>query len=59
MNARLRPIRGAVILKNGQDKVALTADSAGTVNKESAKYGITRGASYYEGGKRLWYASQP
>lgn len=33
----------STILKNGQDKVALTADSAGTVNKESAKYGITRG----------------
>lgn len=40
-------------LKNGQDKVTLTAVSANTVNKESAKYGITRGASYYEGGDRL------
>ena len=43
----------STILKNGQDKVALTAASANTVNKESAKYGITRGASYYEGGDRL------
>ena len=42
----------STILKNGQDKVVLTAVSANTVNKESAKYGITRGASYYEGGER-------
>lgn len=40
------------ILKNGQDKVALTTASARTANKESSKYGITRGASYYEGGDR-------
>ena len=40
----------STILKNGQDKVALTTASARTANKESSKYGITRGASYYEGG---------
>ena len=43
----------STILKNGQDKVALTAASVHTANKESSKYGITRGASYYEGGGRL------
>ena len=42
----------STILKNGQDKVALTTASARTANKESSKYGITRGASYYEGGDR-------
>ncbi len=41
------------ILKNGQDKVTLVKTSAGASNKESFKYGITRGASYYEGGDRL------
>lgn len=43
----------STILKNGQDKVALTTASTRTANKESSKYGITRGASYYEGGDRL------
>lgn len=38
----------STILKNGQDKVAVASSSAS--NKESSKYGITRGASYYEGG---------
>lgn len=41
----------STILKNGQDKVALTTTTVSTANKESAKYGITRGASYYEGGE--------
>lgn len=40
----------STILKNGQDKVVLTTVSARTAGKESSKYGITRGASYYEGG---------
>ena len=40
----------SIILKNGQDKVALTTTTVSTSKKESAKYGITRGASYYEGG---------
>ena len=39
----------STILKNGQDKVALTTFSPDT-SKKSGKYGITRGASYYEGG---------
>ena len=43
----------STILKNGQDKVALEKDSFSATNKESSKYGITRGASYYEGGDRL------
>ena len=43
----------STILKNGQDKVALVTASTGAVNKESSRYGITRGASYYEGGDRL------
>ena len=38
--------------KKKADKVALTTASARTANKESSKYGITRGASYYEGGDR-------
>ena len=38
----------STILKNGQDKVAITQN---TINKDSTKYGITRGASYYEGGE--------
>ncbi len=42
----------STILKNGQDKVALTSASGTLSNKESSKYGITRGASYYEGGDR-------
>lgn len=42
----------STILKNGQDKVALTTASTRTANKESSKYGITRGASYCEGGDR-------
>ena len=41
------------ILKNGQDKVALVTVPDSVSNKESSKYGITRGASYYEGGDRL------
>lgn len=40
----------STILKNGQDKVALTTDPVRISNKESSKYGITRGASYYKGG---------
>ena len=42
----------STILKNGQDKVVLTSESACVSNKESLKYGITRGASYYKGGDR-------
>lgn len=41
------------ILKNGQDKVALVTVPNSVSNKESSKYGITRGASYYEEGDRL------
>ena len=41
----------STILKNGQDKVTLSPSSP-TASKESAQYGITRGASYYEGGDR-------
>ena len=41
------------ILKNGQDKVALVTVPNSVSNTESSKYGITRGASYYEGGDRL------
>ena len=37
------------ILKNGQDKVNIPKV---TQNTESVHYGITRGASYYEGGDR-------
>lgn len=33
----------STILKNGQDKVVLTSESARVSNKESLKYGITRG----------------
>ena len=36
------------ILKNGQDKVAATKAKASTT---SSSYGITRGASYFEGGE--------
>lgn len=39
----------STILKNGQDKVALTTASARTANKESSRYDITRGTSYSEG----------
>ena len=35
------------ILKNGQDKVSVAPTKS---NRESAQYGITRGASYFEGG---------
>ena len=42
----------STILKNGQDKIALTTDPARASSKESSKYGITRGASYYKGGDR-------
>ena len=42
----------STILENGQDKVVLTSESARVSNKESLKYGITRGASYYKGGDR-------
>ena len=42
----------STIQKNGQDKVVLTSESARVSNKESLKYGITRGASYYGGGDR-------
>ena len=42
----------STILKNGQDKVVLTSESARVSNKENLKYGITRGASYYKGGDR-------
>lgn len=42
----------STILKNGQDKVALTTDPVRASSKESSKYGITRGASYYGGGDR-------
>lgn len=41
----------STILKNGQDKVAYAVNTVSS--KESSKYGITRGASYYEGGDRL------
>ena len=37
------------ILKNGQDKVSINPADA-VSSKESAIYGITRGASYYKGG---------
>lgn len=40
----------AVILKNGQDKVTVESTSSRKAKEESVKYGITRGASYYEGG---------
>lgn len=40
-------------MKNGQDKVAVAKVVPNAANKESSKYGITRGASYYEGGDRL------
>lgn len=43
----------STILKNGQDKVAVAKVVSNAANKESSKYGITRGASYYEGGDRL------
>ena len=43
----------STILKNGQDRVALTTVSSRVTGRESSKYGITRGASYYEGGDRL------
>lgn len=43
----------STILKNGQDKVVLATASSSASSKESSKYGITRGASYYEGGDRL------
>ena len=43
----------STILKNGQDKVAFSTVSDSTSSRESSKYGITRGASYYEGGDRL------
>ena len=42
----------STILKNGQDKVAVEKAASSAFNKESSKYGITRGASYYEGGDR-------
>lgn len=42
----------STILKNGQDKVAVEKAAFSAFNKESSKYGITRGASYYEGGDR-------
>ena len=42
----------STILKNGQDKVNIEKPSNSLHNKESIKYGITRGASYYEGGDR-------
>ena len=35
------------ILKNGQDKVSVAPTKS---NRESAQYGITRGASYFKGG---------
>lgn len=38
--------------ENGQDKVAVEKAAFSAFNKESSKYGITRGASYYEGGDR-------
>lgn len=40
----------AAILKNGQDKVTVENTSSKKTKEESIKYGITRGASYYEGG---------
>lgn len=43
----------STILKNGQDKVAVAKAVSSAANKESSRYGITRGASYYEGGDRL------
>lgn len=43
----------STILKNGQDKVTVEKAASSAFNKESSKYGITRGASYYEGGDRL------
>lgn len=33
-------------------KVVLTTDPVRAASKESSKYGITRGASYYGGGDR-------
>ena len=42
----------STILKNGQDKVTVEKAASSAFNKESSKYGITRGASYYEGGDR-------
>lgn len=48
----------ATILKNGQDKVAAESTSSKKTNEESVKYGITRGASYYEGGDREWFVRQ-
>ncbi len=41
----------STILKNGQDKMTAAVPNP-TSGKESARYGITRGASYYEGGDR-------
>lgn len=43
----------STILKNGQDKVAFSTVSDSISSRESSKYGITRGASYYEGGDCL------
>lgn len=43
----------SVPFENGQDKVAVAKVVSNAANKESSKYGITRGASYYEGGDRL------
>lgn len=43
----------STILKNGQDKVASITASSSASSKESSRYGITRGASYYEGGDHL------
>jgi len=43
----------STILKNGQDKMAVVKASSSASSKESSKYGITRGAFYYEGGDRL------
>ena len=34
----------STILKNGQDKVAVEKAASSAFNKESSKYGITRGA---------------
>lgn len=38
----------SVILKNGQDSVPITGIKANT--KDSMRFGITRGASYFKGG---------
>ena len=52
LHTESQPEEISTILKNGQDKVVLTTDPVRAASKESSKYGITRGASYYGGGDR-------